>query len=89
MLPDRCSVTENSNRCVNPPEFIVSIINDAGQYMICVTCSKHKDLVAAKVILLQDEGKISSGKVSFEKIKAVGTDCIRCDPDIVQIDDLQ
>ena len=87
MFPDRCSVTEEGNPCVNPPEFIVSIINDTGQYMIGMTCLKHKQIVAIKVDDLQNKDKIRSGKIAFEALKSVGTDCIRGDPDdLLQID---
>ena len=33
MLPDKCSVTEKGKQCVNPPEFIVSIISDKDEYI--------------------------------------------------------
>ena len=86
MLPDRCSVSEEGKPCVNPPEFIVSVINDTGQYMIGMTCLKHKQIVAIKVDNLQSKGQIRSGKIVFEALKSVGTDCIRGDPsDLLQI----
>lgn len=81
MLPDRCSVMEEGKQCVNPPEFIVSIVVEKDEYMVGVTCEKHKNVVSGKVQLLQNEGKIPSGKISFSKIKAVGTDCIHGDSD--------
>ena len=55
--------------------------------MIGVTCQKHKQAVSEKVKILQNEGKIPKGKVNFSGLKAVGTDCIRADPDdLIQID---
>jgi len=36
MLPDRCSVTEKGKQCVNPPEFIVSIISGKDEFMVGV-----------------------------------------------------
>ena len=87
MLPDRCSVTEKGKQCVNPPEFIVSIISDKDEYMVGVACEKHKQIVSGKIGILQNEGKIRDGKISFSPLKAVGTDCIHGDvDDFVQID---
>ncbi|EIJ65101.1 hypothetical protein BD31_I1089 [Candidatus Nitrosopumilus salaria BD31] len=87
MLPDQCSVLEEGKQCVNPPEFIVSIISDKDEYMVGVTCQKHKQIVSGKVGILQSEGKIHDGKISFSPVKSVGTDCIHGDADdFIQID---
>ena len=87
MLPDRCSVTEEGKQCVNPPEFIVSIISDKDEYMVGVACEKHKQIVSGKIVILQNEGKIHDGKINFSPVKTVGTDCVHGDvDDFVQID---
>jgi hypothetical protein len=87
MLPDRCSVLEKGKQCVNPPEFIVSIISAKDEYMVGVTCDKHKQIVSGKIGILQNEGKVHDGKISFSPIKVVGTDCINANPDdFIQID---
>jgi len=87
VLPDQCSVLEEGKQCVNPPEFIVSIISDKDEYMVGVTCQKHKQIVSGKVGILQSEGKIHDGKISFSPVKSVGTDCIHGDADdFIQID---
>jgi hypothetical protein len=87
MLPDKCSVTEEGKQCVNPPEFIVSIVSDKDEYMVGVACEKHKQIVSGKIGILQSEGKIHDGKISFSPVKTVGTDCIHGDvDDFVQID---
>ena len=87
MLPDRCSVTEKGKQCVNPPEFIVSIISDKDEYMVGVACEKHKQIVSGKIGILQNEGKIHDGKINFSPVKTVGTDCVHGDADdFVQID---
>lgn len=86
MFPDKCSVLEKGKSCVNPPEFVISIIVDSDEYMVGVTCNKHKDAVSGKVQLLQNEGKIPQGKINFSELKAVGTDCIKGHPDdLIQI----
>lgn len=87
MLPDKCSVSKEGKQCVNPPEFIVSIIADKDEYMVGVTCGRHRQVVSGKISHMQGEGKIHAGKVSFAPVKAVGTDCIHGDSDdLVQID---
>lgn len=89
MLPVKCSVSEKGKPCVNPPEFIVSVIVEPDEYMIGVTCDRHKQLVLAKVEGLQKDGKIPSGKINFTVLKSVGTDCIKGDPnDLIQLDSL-
>jgi hypothetical protein len=87
MLPDKCSVAEEGRQCVNPPEFIVSIVSGNDEYMVGLTCQKHKHIVSGKIGILQNEGKMHDGKVSFSPVKAVGTDCVHGDvDDFVQID---
>ena len=87
MLPDKCSVTEKGKQCVNPPEFIVSIISEKDEFMVGVACEKHKQIVSGKIGILQNEGKIHDGKINFSPVKTVGTDCVHGDvDDFVQID---
>jgi len=81
MLPDRCSVKEKGKDCVNPPEFVISVAEKDDEYMVGVTCQKHKDRVSEKLIILQNESKIPQGKIKFSELKSVGTDCVRSDPD--------
>jgi len=48
---------------------------------------KHKQIVSGKIGILQNEGKIHDGKISFSPVKTVGTDCVNGDADdFVQID---
>ena len=52
-----------------------------------VTCQKHNQIVLGKIEILQNQGKIHNGKISFSPVKAVGTDCIHGDSeDFIQID---
>jgi len=81
MLPDRCSVKEKGRDCVNPPEFVISVVENDDEYMVGVTCQKHKDKVSEKLTILQNENKIPKGKIKFSGLKSVGTDCVRSDPD--------
>lgn len=87
MLPDKCSITEEGIQCVNPPEFIVSVKVEEEEYMVGVTCNKHKQIVFGKIQFLQKEGKIPIGTIDFSPLKAVGTDCIHGDEeDFIQLD---
>ncbi|MBP0134136.1 MAG: hypothetical protein ITD40_04140 [Nitrosarchaeum sp.] len=87
MLPDRCSILETGKQCVNPPEFVVSVLVEKNEYMVGVTCTKHKEIVSGKIQFLQCQDKLPDGKISFSPLKAVGTDCIHGDPDdFVQLD---
>ena len=81
MLPDRCSVKEDGRDCVNPPEFVISVKDNDDEFMVGVTCQKHKDKVSKKLIILQNENKIPQGKINFSGLKSVGTDCVKSDPD--------
>ena len=87
MLPDRCAVKQSGRDCVNPPEFVVEIVHDCESYMVGITCEKHKNVVSVKIAELQKIGKIPEGKLEFQQLKAVGTDCVKGDPDsIIQLD---
>ena len=88
MLPDRCSVKESGRDCVNPPEFVIEIVHNSDSYMVGLTCEKHKHVVSVKITELQKIGKIPNGKLEFQKLKAVGTDCVKGNPDdvFIQID---
>ena len=56
MFPDKCSITEHGKPCVNPPEFIVSVTVKDDEYMVGVTCQKHRQIVSGKIQILQEEG---------------------------------
>jgi len=81
MLPIRCSVREKGKDCFNPPEFVISVLEEKQEFMVGVTCQKHRENVSIKLENLQTKGKIPKGKIKFSALKSVGTDCIRSDPD--------
>jgi hypothetical protein len=86
LLPDRCSIKEQGRQCVNPPEFVISILAQKDEYMVGVTCAKHKDTIYQKLGDLQKAGSIPQGQIKFETLKPVGTDCIKADPnDLIQL----
>ena len=87
MLPDRCSVKQSGKDCVNPPEYVIEIVHGDDSYMVGITCEKHKGTVSSKIAELQMNDKVPQGKLQFEKLKSVGTDCVRPDVDeFIQLD---
>ena len=81
LLPDKCSIREGSKDCVNPPEYVITVVSDNGEFMLGITCERHKTSVFSKIGSLQNHGKIPKGKIKFENLKSVQTDCVRGDPD--------
>ena len=87
MMPDRCSVVSKKIQCVNPPRSIISIVDGSDEYMVGLACEVHRLVISDRIAILQKDGKIPNGVMTFTPVKAVGTDCIRGDPDdLVQID---
>ena len=56
--------------------------------MVGITCEKCKNNVSVKIGELQKQGKIPEGTLEFQKLKAVGTDCVKGNPDdaFIQLD---
>lgn len=81
MMPDRCSVISNGKRCQNPPAHIISVLHDMDEYMVGMACQTHRHDISERVRNLQKQGEIPSGYVQLTPLKAVGTDCIKGDPD--------
>ena len=86
VLPEHCSIREKGIDCPMPPEFIISVKVKDDEYMVGVTCDGHKKSFVDKLEILQKERKVPNGTISFTGLKAVGTDCIRMDPnDLIQL----
>ena len=81
MLPDKCSIREGSRDCVNPPEFLITVVAAYDEFMLGITCQKHKTTVLSNIENLQTQGKIPNGSIKFENLKSVQTDCVRGNPD--------
>ena len=81
LLPDKCSIRQGNKDCVNPPEYLITVVSRNDEFMLGITCETHKASVLAKISSLQNDGKIPKGTVKFENLKSVQTDCIRGDPD--------
>jgi hypothetical protein len=59
-----------------PPSHIVSILSDNEEYMIGLVCSNHISLMESKATAMQNSGKINKGKIRFQRIKPVMTNCV-------------
>ena len=81
MLPDKCSIREGNKDCVDQPVKKINKIKNNDEFMLGITCEKHKTSVFSKIKSLQSDGKIPKGTIKFENLKSVQTDCIRGDPD--------
>ena len=81
MFPERCSIRKKGRDCLMPPEFAISVKSDDGEYMVGVKCDIHKTTFTEKLELLQKEGKVPQGTISFTGLKPVGTSCIKVNPD--------
>jgi hypothetical protein len=76
MVPERCSISIKGRACTLPPSQIVSIISEDEEYMIGLVCSEHVMLMKTKALSMQNSGELSMGKLKFQKIKTVMTDCV-------------
>lgn len=76
MVPERCSIMTKRRICIMPPSHIVSILSENEEYMIGLVCSDHILLMKSKTLSMQKSGKIENGKIRFQKIKPVMTDCV-------------
>ncbi len=76
MIPERCSISIKGRTCTLLPSRIVSIISGDEEYMIGLVCSDHVLLMKTKALSMQNSGKLGMGKIKFQKIKPVMTDCV-------------
>jgi len=76
MVPERCSIMVSRKVCIQPPSHVVSVLFEEEEYMIGLVCSDHILLMKRKAISMQKSGKINKGKIRFQKIKPVVTDCV-------------
>ena len=76
MVPERCSISVKGRACSLPPSLIVSISSGDEEYMIGLVCSDHLMLMKTKALSMQTSGKLAMGKIKFQKIKPVMTDCV-------------
>jgi hypothetical protein len=76
LLPEKCSIKVEGVPCQLAPSYVVSVASEHGEYMLAVVCDEHKDVLQGKLALMQKEARIPSGRIKFESIKTVTTDCV-------------
>ncbi|MDI1496190.1 MAG: hypothetical protein K8823_1498 [Cenarchaeum symbiont of Oopsacas minuta] len=74
-------MANDGKQCKSPPEYVITISTNDGEYMVGVTCARHRLAVSEKLTHLQSKGSVPKGMISFSVLKAVGTNCVKgsCD----------
>lgn len=87
LLPDHCSAKVDGDKCQLAPSYVVSVESHEGEYMLAVVCKDHKNGIEARLMAMQKENKIPQGKIRFQAVKTVVTDCIMgIDEDYVELE---
>ncbi|MEP0825354.1 MAG: hypothetical protein HRF40_07705 [Nitrososphaera sp.] len=77
ILPEECSAKVDGEACHLAPEYVVSVRSNEGEeYMLAVVCSDHRMGIEARLVAMQKENKIPQGRIHFQPVKAVVTDCV-------------
>jgi hypothetical protein len=77
LLPKQCSFRAENKPCNYPPSEVISVLTESGEYMVGVICPEHKSLVRGRIEQRQAKGEIPDGKIRFQDIKMVTTNCIK------------
>lgn len=56
--------------------YVVSVKSHEGEYMLAVVCEDHKSGIEARLVAMQKESRVPQGRIHFQPVKAVTTDCI-------------
>ena len=75
-MPERCCAKVDGQECKLAPSHVVSVKSPEGEYMLAVVCDDHKGGLEARLIAMQKENKIPQGRIHFQTVKAVVTDCV-------------
>jgi len=76
LLPEHCSIKVEGEGCQLPPSFVVSVDSDDGEYMLAVVCEDHRTILEERLMEMQKAEKIRKGKIKFESVRTVVTDCV-------------
>ena len=76
LLPEKCSIKVEGVACQLAPTYVVSVLSEQGEFMLAVVCDEHKDVLQGKLEAMQRESRIPSGRIKFESVKSVSTDCV-------------
>ena len=87
LLPEHCSIKIDGHECQLAPSYVVSVSSHDGEYMLAVVCEDHKSALEERLIMMQEANTIPQGKIKFEQVKAIFTDCIvGMDDDYVDVE---
>ena len=75
-MPERCCAKVDGQECKLAPSHVVSVKSPEGEYMLAVVCDDHKSGLEGRLIAMQKENKIPQGRIHFQTVKAVVTDCV-------------
>lgn len=78
ILPEHCSTKVDGQECQLAPSYVVSVKSNEGddEYMLAVVCEEHKNGIEARLLVMQKENRVPQGKIHFQPVKAVVTDCV-------------
>lgn len=76
LLPEHCSTKVDGVECQLAPSYIVSVKSHEGEFMLAVVCDDHKGRIEIRLVEMQKEKRIPQGKILFQPVKAVATDCL-------------
>ena len=76
LLPEVCSIKVDGLECNLPPTYVVSVKSHDGEYMVAVVCDDHRDGLEKRLQDMQRAGRVPSGKIHFQPVKLVVTDCV-------------
>lgn len=76
LLPEHCSAKVDGKGCQLAPSYVVSVKSHEGEYMLAVVCEDHRNGIEARLVAMQKESKIPQGRIHFQPVKAVVTDCV-------------
>lgn len=87
LLPEHCSIKIDGHECQLAPSYVVSVSSHDGEYMLAVVCEDHKSALEERLIMMQEANTIPQGKIKFEQVKTIFTDCIvGMDDDYVDVE---
>jgi hypothetical protein len=76
LLPEHCSAKFDRVECQLAPSYVVSVKSHEGEFMLAVVCDDHKDGIEIRLVEMQKQKRIRQGKIQFQPVKAVATDCL-------------
>ena len=76
LLPPHCSAKVEGEECKLAPSYIISVKSHEGEYMLAVVCDDHKSMLEPRLVAMQEANKIPQGRIYFQPVKAVVTDCV-------------